>query len=175
MKNRMNLVLENIKKRYSCRNYDNSRNINKNDLIKILEAASNAPSGKNYQPWAFYINSDMKDIEYIASNSIYYDFISKSPCIVSIYLNKDISYDYLKDSQAIGAAIQNILLAAHSLEIASCWVGEILKNKDKIEKFHNVDKQFELMAIITLGYETNCDSIKKTSRKNLDELIIDWK
>ncbi|HEX7714565.1 MAG TPA: nitroreductase family protein [Bacillota bacterium] len=32
---------------------------------------------------------------------------------------------YLKHVQSIGAAIQNILLAAHELGLATCWIGEI--------------------------------------------------
>jgi hypothetical protein len=33
---------------------------------------------------------------------------------------------------AIGACIQNILLAAHSLGLGTCWLGEILNKKQEV-------------------------------------------
>lgn len=172
---KMNSIIDTIKMRHSCRNYDTSRKIEKRDIMSILETVRWTPSGKNYQPWGFFINTNKKDIEKIASFSIYSDFIKKAPCIISVYLNKKESYSYLKDSQAIGAAIQNILLSAHSLGISSCWIGEILKDKDKIANIHNIEDEFELMAIITLGYEIENPNIKRTNRKKVEDIVIDWK
>ena len=94
-------------------------------------------------------------------------FFKQAPCIISVYLNKNESFSYLKDLQAIGAAIQNILLTAYSLGIASCWVGEILKNKDEIAKIHNVSSEFELMGIVILGYEEKGIPIYKQSTNDL--------
>lgn len=172
----MNSVIDAIKKRHSCRNYDSGKKIKEDDIITIIETVRWTPSGKNYQPWGFYINTNKSDIEKIASYSIYSHFIKQAPCIISVYLNKNESYSYLKDSQAIGAAIQNILLTAFSLGIASCWIGEILKNKDEIARIHNVGSEFELMGIVILGYEGKISTIyKQSTRKSIDEILIDWK
>ena len=58
--------------------------------------------------------------------------------MVAVYLDKSRSYDRLKDAQSCGAAIQNIMLAAHSLGIGSCWIGEILPKDDEIKAMLNI-------------------------------------
>ncbi len=50
-------VLEAIRKRYSCRAYQD-KNIEQEKLSQILEAARLAPSAKNMQDWRFVVVTD---------------------------------------------------------------------------------------------------------------------
>ena len=79
----------------------------------------------------------------------------------------------MKHIQAIGAAIQNMLLTATALGLGTCWIGEIIKNEVTLKKLLKVPSHLELMGVISLGYP-NKDPIR-TKRKNLEESILSWK
>ena len=53
---------------------------------------------------------------------------------------------------AIGARIQNMLLAAHTLSLGACWLGEILNKREEVATYLNLDADLELTAVVTLGY-----------------------
>lgn len=70
--------------------------------------------------------------------------------------------------QAIGAAIQNMILKATDLGIGSLWICDVFACYQQIcEDYY---KEGQLIAAITLGYPVNVNT--KTTRKSLDELII---
>lgn len=146
-------VIDCIKTRRSIRNYLNQP-IDEKDIDKIIESAIWTPSGKNGQPWKFKIITDKGLITQISEMSIYGKWMSNVPSFICVFLDKEQSYDYIKDVQSCGAAIQNILLCAHSLGIGSCWIGEILGKSDQVINLLNLNKnRYELMALVTLGYK----------------------
>ena len=61
-------------------------------------------------------------------------------------------YDSVKDHQSAGACIQNMLLAAHELGLGAVWLGQILKNKNRVNDVLQLSDQFDLMALLALGY-----------------------
>lgn len=70
--------------------------------------------------------------------------------------------------QAIGAAIQNMILKATDLGIGSLWICDIFACYQQVcEDYY---KEGQLIAAIALGYPA--DIKVKTTRKPLDELII---
>ncbi len=54
--------------------------------------------------------------------------------------------------RAVGASTQNMLLTVHSLGLGGVWLGEILKNKEKVGELLGAGKELELMAVIALGF-----------------------
>ncbi|MBP2642227.1 MAG: nitroreductase [Firmicutes bacterium] len=82
-----------------------------------------------------------------------------------------ISNIYLKHVQAIGAAIQNMLLTAYELGLGTCWIGEILKNEDKVKALLETPSEMQLMAIISVGYPSK---ESKSRRRDTLETIINW-
>lgn len=131
----MNEVIQNILTRRSVRVYKEEQ-ISDSDLNTILEAAKFAPSGMNSQSWHFtavqnkekigelvsaikeaFLNSPIEMYRKFASNPKFNPFYN-APTIVITSFDK---------SSPIGqsdcaAALQNMLLAAHSLNIGSCWI-----------------------------------------------------
>ena len=71
----------------------------------------------------------------------------------------------------MGACIQNMLLLIHSLGLAGVWIGEIRKNREEVRKLCNAPQNFELSAVIAIGYgdETGIDDEK---RKSLDKIVF---
>ena len=92
---------------------------------------------------------------------------------VAVLLDHSQSYDRVKDIQAIGACIQNMLLTIHHLGLGGVWLGEILRNRDSVERILEVPQSCELMAIIAFGHPA--ESGGEGNRKPTDQVVIRWK
>lgn len=158
-----------VMKRRSVRKY--KKDLPKdNEVEKILEAAHWAPSGLNNQPWRFLIIKDKAKKDKLATFTKYSDVIKGAPIVILVFMYLADSYNRDKDLMAIGACIQNMLLEAHVIGLGTCWLGEILNKKEEIRDYLNLDKDLELMAVITVGYPD--EDIKKGHRKSLKDLKI---
>jgi len=119
-------TLEAVRTRRSVRKYKN-RAVPEEKIRSVLEAGRWAPSGMNNEPWRFAVLTDKRIKEKVAEQTRYGDIIKSAPCAIAVFYDQDLGYDRTKDILAIGACIQNMLLAAHSLGLGACWLGEILK------------------------------------------------
>jgi nitroreductase len=144
-------VIEAIRTRRSVRRFTEEA-VSEEVLNQILECALWAPSGKNNQPWKFAIIQDTVLKESLAGLTHSRSIIQEAPVCVAVFLNHSKVYDRTKDVQAIGACIQNMLLAAHSLGLGGVWLGEILKNKEKVGDLLGADRELELMAVVAFGH-----------------------
>ncbi|MHA1301945.1 MAG: nitroreductase family protein, partial [Candidatus Helarchaeota archaeon] len=140
-----------IKGRFSVRKFK-SNSVSDDLLKEILDSARWAPSGLNNQPWKFIILKDPQIKDEVAAQTHYSQIIRNAPICIAVFYDKDEGYNYVKDVQAIGAAIQNMLLAISNLELGGVWLGEILNKRENVEKILNVPQAYELMAVIALGY-----------------------
>jgi nitroreductase len=173
----MDSTMSSILNRRSVRSYT-SEKVKPNDITKILTAASWAPSGNNLQPWKFSVVMNNEElIKRLSSLTIYQGWLQTSPCLIAVFLDTKVVDNkvegiHLKHVQAIGAAIQNMLLAAHEIGLGTCWIGEILKNEDQVRELLGASRDLELMAVISVGYSSK-DNIK-SKRRVISEDIISW-
>jgi nitroreductase len=72
--------------------------------------------------------------------------------------------------QAIGAAIQNMLIVAGSYDIGSLWISDIFFAYYDFCKWFNTDNQ--LVAAVSFGYFE--DTVRRKKRKKLEE-IVEWR
>ncbi len=164
----MNDVLKTIKSRRSVRKYLFEQ-IKDDELEKILEAAIYAPTGRNDQPWHFTViqNSDLideisegakavmreMDIEWIAQmGSIEkLNIFHRAPTAIIVSGKKGAVTPMIDCS----AAVQNMLLAAESMDIGSCWIGFTkfhFMNPENMKKF-NIPEDHEVHFGVSLGYK----------------------
>lgn len=127
-------------------------------------------SGKNYQLWEFENITEKNIIEEISKLSANAKWLKTAPCLIVVYLDKVCSYNYIKDVQSCGAAIQNILLTAHEMSIGSCWIGDLLEKADDINKFLEVDDSLDLMSVVSLEYGRGNPA--NVDRKDINEFLI---
>ncbi|MCC5912554.1 MAG: nitroreductase family protein [Clostridiaceae bacterium] len=173
----MKSVMSCILNRRSVRAYM-PQDVSRDNIIQLLTAASWAPSGNNLQPWRFSVVMNNKDlIKMLSSLTIFHKWAQNSSCLIAVFLDtkvvdSKIENAYLKHTQSIGAAIQNILLAANELGLATCWIGEILKNEDQVRELLGVSDDLQLMAVISVGYSNNVSL--KSKRRDVSENIISW-
>jgi nitroreductase len=162
-------ILNTIRQRRSIREY--KKDVPADALIeKILEAARWAPSGLNNQPWRFLVIKDKTKKNGLAQFTKYGDIIRDAPAVIVVCMDMADSYNREKDLMAIGACIQNMLLAAHNLGLGTCWLGEILNKKQAVAKYLNLEADLEVMAVVTLGYPD--EDVTEGCRKSLKGLIV---
>jgi nitroreductase len=162
-------MLNLIKTRRSIRKFT-SQQIDDTRLTQIIEAGSWAPSGLNNQPWKCAVVQDPPTKKSLAKFTHYSRIIEGAPLCIAVFLDTTVSYDRTKDIQAIGAFIQNMLLAIHTLGLGGVWLGEILKNKEKVSQLLQAPETLELMAVIALGHPA--EKIGKGSRKSVEEILF---
>lgn len=162
-------VMEAIYQRRSVRNYTGEP-VSREAIMEALKAASWAPSGLNNQPWRFAILWDHETREKVGNFTRYGNIIKKSSVVVAVFLDQNASYDRTKDCQAIGACIQNLLLALHAMGLGAVWIGEILKNKDAVRDALKLPENLELMAVVAIGHPASRS--QRSHRKSLNELIV---
>lgn len=164
----MNAVIETIKNRRSIRRYLPEQ-IKDEELDAILEAAVYAPTAHNEQPWHFTViqnkelldhisvtakelmsNSGVEWIEKMGKNEKLHLFYNAPTAIV--VSGKKESYSSLTDCSA---AIENMMLAAESLNIGSCWIGLVsffFDQKEEMKKL-NIPEGYVPYYAVTFGYK----------------------
>ncbi|MDY6863431.1 MAG: nitroreductase [Thermodesulfobacteriota bacterium] len=161
-------MLNIIKSRRSIRKFS-PKEVEEEKLKEIIEAGIWAPSGLNNQPWRVAIIKDKEIKKSLSLFTRYGRIIDSSSVCIVVFLDNSASYNRVKDIQAVGAFLQNMLLAAHQLSLGSVWLGEILNNRDKVEELLNVPEGYELMAVVALGYPAESPV---SNRKPLKEIIF---
>jgi nitroreductase len=141
-----------IKERRTIRKFEN-RELEQEIIHKLIESAIYAPSACNMQAWKFLIiQSGIKIEEMIRYGAA--KWIRNVPTGILVIYRNDISVNsklYKDHYQSAAAAIENILLEAANLGLATCWICDLPRPK-YIRKIFNIPKQFDIIAYIAIGY-----------------------
>jgi nitroreductase len=162
-------ILKAIHERRSVRHFMDAP-VSRDMIMTAIEAASWAPSGLNNQPWRFAIIWDKPMQEALAALTKYSNILKSASVLIPVFLDKKASYDYTKDCQAVGACLQNLLLSLHSMNLGAVWVGEILKNKERVTETLKLPERLELMAIVAVGHPAS--QSQNSNRRPIKELIL---
>lgn len=162
-------ILTAIYERRSVRHFLDTP-VDRKRILEALKAASWAPSGLNNQPWRFALVSDAALKDELGGLTRYASSLRSAALLIAVFMDKESSYDYVKDCQAIGACIQNLLLALHVQGLGATWVGEILKNKEKVVRLLDLPERLELMAVVVVGEPAHHN--QSSHRRPLEELIV---
>lgn len=162
-------ILEILKARRSIRKFQETP-VSEELIEKLLEAGRWAPSGMNNQPWRFAVVTESKTREEIAKLTRYSRIVSSARLLIPVFLDKEHSYHQIKDAQAVGACLQNMLLEAHSLGLGAVWLGEIIRSDAQIRELLGLGNELELMAVLAMGYPAENPGDGK--RKELKDLIV---
>ena len=162
-------VLKAMRERRSVRNFEDAP-VERGVVLEALRAASWAPSGLNNQPWRFGLLWEPEEKEKLAALTRYSTVLKGAAVLIPVFLDREASYDYTKDCQAVGACIQNLLLALHALGLGAVWIGEILKNKERALEALGLPARLELMAVVAAGHPAHRN--QSSHRRPVEELIV---
>ena len=186
-------TLEAVATRRSIRKFKDTP-LPEESLHKILTAATQAPSGKNRQPWNFILvkgdkRNEMVDImrkgiakmkaqgEDVGSSERTASIMEQAPITIFIFnpygmhpwLPHSIrqSFENIVDVQSVGAAIQNMLLAAQELGIGSLWICNVFYAYEELCSW--LGEEGQMVAAVSLGYPG--ESPNARPRKSITEVI----
>jgi nitroreductase len=165
-------TFEAISQRRSIRRFKDTP-ISDDIIIKILTSATQAPSGKNRQPWRFIVIKEDKRPEMIrimresltkikeqggdlGSSEWTTNSMEKAPITIFIfnpYAENTSGQGHTSnvvDVQSTGAAIQNMLLAAQELGIGTLWICDVFYAYSELCEW--IGETHEMIAAVSLGY-----------------------
>jgi nitroreductase len=186
-------TLDTIAARRSIRKFKNTP-IPEDLLQVILKAGSQAPSGKNRQPWRFVVVKEDQRAEMVrvfreaiaraksqgnelGSSEWSANVMEQAP--VSIFVinpeglppwlahSIDQNFNDVVDIQSAGAAIQNMLLAAQDLGLGSLWICDVFTAYEELLSW--LGEKGEMIAAVSFGYADESPAAR--SRKPFSEIV----
>jgi len=161
----------------------------------ILQAAIQAPSAKNRQPWRFVVvrgdrRAEMvrimrQGIDYVETLNLEFGIgssrwtaavMERAPVTVFVFNDANehtpgkLMWDEpgdVTDVQSIGAAIQNMLLAAQDLGLGTLWICDVFYAYNELIAW--LGETHQMIAAISLGYADESPAARP--RKPFDEVV----
>jgi len=192
-----NETIRTMEERRSTRLFT-EQEISENDILTVLRSANQAPSAHNRQSWRFIVLRGARKQELaglvnaraaiflkpsstllrMASRSI-----SSAPVVVAVVNTGELvrhgtqlfgmdgqSADLFRtmEIQSSAAAVQNMLLAATSLGLASVWLGILYLIKDDVLRLFEV-REGEFMAVVPIGHAVRQSAAPQ--KKSLETVV----
>jgi nitroreductase len=186
-------TIEAINQRRSIRKFKNTP-LADEIIEKVLHTATQAPSGKNSQPWYFIVVKEDKRPEMIrvmqegidkwaaqgiesGSTKWTIRVMEQAPVTIFVFNTSETNIQKEKnfiqtlhnsvDVQSIGAAIQNLLLAAHHYGLGTLWICDIFFAYHELCAWFGENHQ--MIAAISIGYPNEQPAARP--RKILSQVV----
>lgn len=165
-------IIDCINNKRSVRAYTDEI-ISEETITNLIELGTKASTGSGMEPWGFVVIKDKNEIDslsemskkYLMNNLEKYPYLKQyenwlnnpeysvfnhANTLLLVYGNKE-SHWYVYDCTL---ATGNIMLAAHSMGIGTCWIGfaeDTLNTKEFKDKY-GVPENYELVSPLSIGY-----------------------
>lgn len=161
----MNETIRNIMRRRSIRKYKD-KPVDRDVLDAILQAGAAAPSSSNRQPWEFIVITGQEMREGLSQAHPYARMLLQAPVCIIVCGNKERFYPdkKLQDCwvQDCSAVTENILIAAQSLGLGTCWCG-VFPRRERVQavsKLLSLPGETIPLCLIALGHPDEDPPVK---------------
>lgn len=184
-----------IERRRSIRRFQ-KKEVSKEMILQILEAARQAPSAKNAQPWRFLVlgpqsrNAALNAMDAgvrcrmdavanrpLLADAIHTLRIMKSAPVLILVVNpaggtpadsvsRWARVAELLDAMSVGAAVENLLLEAVALGLGALWIGNTFFAYDEIAAALEI--QGQLLGAVAVGWPD--ETPEPRPRKSMEEI-----
>ena len=160
-----------INKRYSVRGYLD-KDVEQEKLDYVLNAATLAPTGVNYQPFKVYVIDTKKNKE--ALSEIYSaKWFTQAPYVLCVVAQTDKSWVRKWDNKNISdidatIVMDHIILAATNVGLGTCYIAAF--KPDKARELLQLEDSEEPVLFTPLGYGDA--EPRDTQRKEIDEFAV---
>lgn len=165
------MLIDLIMGRRSVRSYS-EKSIEKEKILKCLEAARLAPSACNSQPWKFIVVDDstlkdkLCDVAFSGPFSMN-KFAKEAPVIIVVISERRKIFtaiaEFLRDTKYflvdIGIACEHLILQAQELGLGTCWLGWF--DERAVKKILNIPWNKKVDILISLGYPKDSETRQK--------------
>lgn len=166
-------IIECIEERQSTRKFK-LQPVPEPTIGRLVEAAIKAPSAGNRQPWKLIVVLRDETKQALAGASHNRRYIADAgACIVFCLERGTIKSSFgrrgeeVYSQQDLGAAIENLLLAATGYGLGTCWVGDF--DRDKVAQILELGGDLRPEAIIAVGYSDGDPEL--SPRRNTNEVV----
>lgn len=162
-------------------------------LARMVHAASIAPSAMNEQPWRFHVTtgetrsalgklvsqatihlSEYMEVlgpERYEDAVKWYSSLGDAPVVIAVSVaTPESDFDNINRLVSVGAALENLMLAATAQGLGCCNITFSWWVKDELEKLLGIDAERTMVSIVAIGYPS--DAPLAAPPKNED--IADW-
>lgn len=169
-----NPVIVNIKTRRSVREYLDTP-LSEETITQIIDAGRYAPTGLNLQPWRFVV---VQNKEMLKKLSVYaqpilvknlegrndagavnflkrlknknFNLLYDAPVLILVIGSKNNALTDYDCSMCAG----NMMLAAHSLGLGSCWIGgaSVIQQSEELMSELKIPQNYKIVAPLIFGY-----------------------
>lgn len=156
-------VINNIMTRTSIRSFAD-KPLADSQIETLLRAGMAAPSAVNKQPWKFVVVKNKQLLRQIA-DSLPNTRLTTAACAIVVCGDMTKTLDGVARDFWIhdcSAATENILLAAHALELGAVWAG-IFPNPDRVDKLRvlvDIPETQIPLCVIAIGHPAENPSPK---------------
>lgn len=178
-------VSDAIRTRRSVKIFKDTEPLDRETVESLIEAATWAPNHYYTEPWKFFVveGAGRKQLSDIMKKSA----IAKAddpesaeaqkrimkiaakpmlaPTIIIAVLSRDLDNKkaiYTEDVCAVAAAIQNILLEAHSKDIGAIWKSGPAYHSEPVKDFFGLRQDEEILGAVFLGKSDMRKDVKVT-------------
>jgi nitroreductase len=184
-------IASTIRERHSCRSYS-PEPVSEDVLKKIVEAAGQAPSPLNSQPWRFFAVTNEEFKTRVYQEGVRYkkvllektkwgwlekydlEFIKNVPLMIAVVGNPKRSGadSFMEETgnawrDACGAAIQNLMLAAKAEGLSTLWF--TMFDKGTLKEMLGIEGPAVPLALVFVGKADGNTPVMP--KKSVDEVI----
>jgi nitroreductase len=193
---KMNPAIDLILNRKSVRAYE-EREISAETRQEILAATLRAPTAGNMMLYSIIEVNDQRAKNTLAKTCDNQPFIAKAPWVLLFLADYQRWYDYFIVSGVQEMCAQNMVvmrkpeegdlflaccdaliaaqtavIAAESLGVGSCYIGDIMENYETHQKLFNLPQYVFPICLLCLGYPTQQQKERERTRRFDDEFIV---
>ena len=167
-----NPVLSAIFQRRSIRKYTDQP-VESEKLELLLQAAMAAPSAMNSKPWEFVVITDSTKLAQCRKRLIFGN--RNAPAAILVCGNSEASANRVAKNfwvQDCSAAIENILVAAVGLGLATVWIGihPVKRFERTLREITGLPAEVTPLGLVYVGYGAE----QKESRSQYDPERVHW-
>jgi nitroreductase len=144
------IVFDAIFGRRSVRAYVADKAVEPEKIVKLLQAGMAAPSACNIQPWEFVVVTENETIASIKNSIAQFGNYNAPLVIVVCSYAAYIPWDGDEGTVDCSAAIENMLIAATTLELGSVWIGGF--DRAAIRSLLDIPDPVIPIGVIYFGY-----------------------
>lgn len=165
-------ILKTIFKRRSIRHYA-SRPVEREQLIRLLQAGMAAPNACNSHPWEFVVVTEPTQLDRLREKLQFARYNAPAAILVCANLsraNNSVARHYWV--QDCSAAAENILIAAAGMGLGAVWIGlyPLPSTMKPVCQVLNLPDEVTPLCLILVGYPAE----DKPPRTQYDEYRVHW-
>lgn len=182
----MNTIIESLMNRKSMRVFE-KKEISQENKELILKAATAAPTAGNQQLYTILDITDQGLKDKLAVTCDNQPFIATAPMVLIFCADVKKWYDAFVEADAnprkpgvgdlllavsdTNIAAQNAVVAAESLGIGSCYIGDIMENREEHKRLLNLPDWVFPAAMLVFGYPTQ-QQLERQKHQRVDMQYI---